>query len=105
MKNFVLLVKFSFFVTVSICLSSCENTVKEEIEVSHPIIEKEERTVEKIKLSVSILEGGIFSITGDSESLLIQKKPSAEYQGVDYEITMNGSITNIVFQLLPRSRT
>jgi len=57
----------------------------------------QEKPPSNIEVGISILEGGIFSIVGESSSLEVRKKPSELYEGMDYEITVDGAITNILY--------
>jgi len=48
-----------------------------------------------IELSVSIIiKGGTFDIAVDNSSLDVKEKASELYEGLDYEITVDGVITN-----------
>lgn len=102
MKSNQLFITVSLFIWGLLYFSGCESPTKEDTEISqstsgntNPLIV--ESKPESVSLSVSILEGGVFAISGDSQSLLVQKKPSKNYQGMDYEITMSGSIANIIY--------
>jgi len=55
------------------------------------VVEEEPGDVE---VNISIIKGGDFSITVDNSSLNVQEKVSELYEGLDYEITIDGVITN-----------